>query len=83
MVLCYKEENLVRPVLCLDGTALLGRNRLELLRAVNKQIGVGLGNDSSLVGFLDEELVTLLLGEMNGILLGLEVEAGALHVIGG
>lgn len=63
--------------------ALLGTDVLQLLWAVHEVVGVSLGNDSALVGLLDKVFVTLLVGKVDGILLGLEVEVGALHVVGG
>lgn len=62
--------------------ALLGTDVLQLLGAVNEVVGVGLGDDSALVGLLDKVLVSLLVGKVDGIFLGLEVEVGALHVVG-
>lgn len=73
-----KEENVQRVPPC----ALLGTDVLKLLWAVHEVVGVSLGDDSALVGLLDKVLVALLVGEVDGILLGLEVEVGALHVIG-
>lgn len=50
---------------------------------MDKVVRVGLGNESALIWLLDEELVSLLLGEHNGIFLRLEVDIGTLHTIGG
>jgi len=44
--------------------------------------GVVLGRAFGLVRLLDEELVALLLAEVDRLLLGVELEVGALHVIG-
>lgn len=54
---------------------------LQLARAVDELGGVSLRDDLALVGLLNEVLVALLVGEVDGVLLGLEVEAGALHVV--
>jgi hypothetical protein len=61
---------------------LLRSNSLELLRAVNEVVRIRLRNELPLVGLLDEVLVTLLVGESNCILLRLELDSVALHVIG-
>lgn len=60
---------------------LFGPDLLQLARAVNELGGVGLGHDLALVGLLHKVLVSLLVGELDRILLRLEVEAGALHVV--
>lgn len=52
---------------------------LELVGCVHKVVGVGLGGKFALLGRLDKVLVPLLFGEGDGVLLGLEVEVGALH----
>jgi len=62
---------------------LLGRNDLELLGAVSEKVGVRLGDELSLVGLLDKVLVTLLVGEVDGILLALELQPVAVHEVGG
>lgn len=49
---------------------------------MHKIIGVRLGDDPSLIRLLHEILIPLLLGEQDGILLGLEIEMGALEEIG-
>ena len=56
---------------------LLRSDLLQLLRAVYKLIGIRLGNDPPLVGLLHEELISLLVGKADGVLLGFEVEVGA------
>lgn len=62
-------------------TFLLRADLLELASRVEEVVGIGLGSEASRVGLLDEVLVALLLGKRNGILLGLEVHVGALHVV--
>lgn len=54
---------------------------LELAGAKKEVVGVSLGGEFAGVGLLHEELVALLLSKVNGILLGLEAEMCALHVI--
>lgn len=49
---------------------------------MHKIVGVRLGDDAPLIRLLHEILIPLLLGEQDGILLGLEVEMGALEEIG-
>lgn len=56
---------------------------LELAGAVEKVVGVGLGGELASVGLLDKVLVALLVGKVDGVLLGLEAEVGALHKVGG
>lgn len=73
-----KQENVQRVPPC----ALLGTDVLQLLWAVHEVVGVCLGDDFALVGFLDEVLVALLVGKVDGVVLGLEVQVGALHVVG-
>lgn len=62
---------------------LFGVDDLELLRLMKVVVRIGLGLELSLLGFLHKVFVSLLLGEPDGILLALEVQVGALHVIGG
>lgn len=62
---------------------LLCAHRLELLGAVKELVGVSLGDNSPLVGLLDKEFVALLLGKVDGVVLGLEVQMCALHEVGG
>lgn len=54
---------------------------LELAGAVEEVVGVSLGGELPGVRLLHEELVALLLSKVNGILLGLEAEMCALHVV--
>lgn len=54
---------------------------LELSGGVQEVVGIRLGSKLARVGLLDKVLVALLLGEVNGILLALEVDVGALHEI--
>lgn len=55
---------------------------LQLLGAVHKLRRVCLWHDPPLIGFLHEELVPLLLGKADGVVLALEVEMRALHHVG-
>lgn len=55
---------------------------LELLGFVKEVVRVGLGHEAALVRLLDKILIALLLGKSDGILLGLELDVGALHTIG-
>lgn len=55
---------------------------LELARDVGEEISIRLGNKLALVGLLHKILVTLLVGELDGILLGLELDAMAVHEVG-
>ena len=55
---------------------------LQFARAVDELSGVGLGNSLALVGLLHKVLVALLVGEVDRVLLGVEVETGALHHVG-
>lgn len=52
---------------------------LQLAGAVDELCSIGLGDDLALVRLLDEVLVALLVGKVDRVVLGLEVEAGALH----
>lgn len=56
---------------------------LELFRRIEEVVRIRLGSKVSLVGLLDVVLVTLLLSKANGVLLGLEVDVGALHGVCG
>ena len=60
-------------------SALLSAHKLELAGGVEEVIGVGLGGEGAALGFLDEVLVPLLLGEGDGVLLGLELQLRPLH----
>lgn len=60
-----------------------GLDVLELLVLEKEVVGVSLGDETALIGLLDKVLISLLLGESNGILLGLELDVGALHAVGG
>lgn len=60
-----------------------GLDVLEFLRLVKEVVGIGLGHKPALIGLLHKVFVALLLGKGNGILLGLELEVGSLHTIGG
>jgi hypothetical protein len=54
---------------------------LQLTSAVEEVIGVSLWRELAGVGLLHEIFVALLLGEVNGVLLALEVEICALHEV--
>ena len=48
---------------------------------MGKVVGVGLGNEPTLIGLLDKILITLLLGKPDGLFLCPEGNASALHAI--
>ena len=73
-----KEENVQRCPPC----ALLGTDVLQLLWAVHEVVGVSLGDDSALVGLLNKVFVTLLVGKVDGVLLGLELDPLSIHKVG-
>lgn len=50
---------------------------------MDKVVRVSLGNESALIWLLDKELISLLLGEHDGVFLRFEVDVGALHAVGG
>jgi len=58
-------------------------NSLELLWGVYKVIGISLWGECSRIRLLDEVFISLLLGERNGVLFGLEIYVCALHEVGG
>lgn len=60
-----------------------GLDVLELLRLVKEVVGISLGHEPALIRLLHKVFIALLLGKGNGILLGLELEVGALHGIRG
>lgn len=66
-----------------QSSPLLRPNVLQLVGRVEEVVRVGLGRDLAALGLLHEVLIALLVGEVDGILLGLEVELGALHHVGG
>ena len=55
---------------------------LKLLVLVEEVVRVSLGCEAALVGLLDKIFIALLVGESDRILLGIELEVGALHSIG-
>lgn len=59
----------------------LRSNMLQLLIAPKKIVGVCFRHNLSFVWFLHEILITLLLGEADGIFLTLEIDVCALHEI--
>lgn len=63
--------------------SLLRPHLLQLARAVHELGSVGLGHTLALVGLLHEVLVALLVRKVDRVLLGVEVEASALHGVGG
>lgn len=48
---------------------------------MNKVIRVGLGGKPTLIRLLDKEFISLLLRKPDGVLLGLEIQIGALHAV--
>ena len=52
---------------------------LQLVGGVEEIVGICLGGELARLRLLNEVLVALLLGECDGVLLGLEVHVGALH----
>lgn len=60
-----------------------GLDVLELLRLVKEVVGISLGHETALIRLLHKVFVALLLGKGNGVLLGFELEVGALHGIRG
>lgn len=60
---------------------LLRADVLEFAGAEEEVVGVSLGGELAGVGLLHEELVALLLSKVNSILLSLEAEMCALHVV--
>lgn len=61
---------------------LFGLDVLELLGLVDKVVGVSLGDETTLVGFLNKVLVALLLRKGNGILLRVELDVSSLQAVG-
>lgn len=61
---------------------LFGLDVLELLGLVDKVVGVSLGDETTLVRFLDKVFVALLLREGNGILLRVELDVSSLQAVG-
>lgn len=55
---------------------------LQLVRGIQEIVGISLRSELSALRFLDKVLVPLLLGKTDGVLLGPEVDPGALHEIG-
>lgn len=62
---------------------LFGVDDLERLRLVEVVVGIRLGLELPLLGLLHKVFVALLLGKPDGVLLALEVQMSALHVISG
>lgn len=54
---------------------------LQLLGGVQEVVRISLGSELARVGFLNKVLVALLLGKVNGILLGPEVDIRSLHKV--
>jgi hypothetical protein len=61
---------------------LLGPYDLEFSRDMSEEVGIRLGDELPLVRFLHKVLVTLLVGEVDGILLGFELYPVAVHEVG-
>lgn len=53
----------------------------DLLGLVHEVVGICLGNELALIGFLNKVFVSLLLRKQDGVLLGFEVDVSALHDI--
>jgi len=64
-------------------TQSFGLDVLELLVLEKEVVGISLRDEAALIRLLNKVLISLLLGKSNGILLRLELEARALHAIGG
>lgn len=60
-----------------------GLNVSDLLGLVNEVVGIGLGHEAALIRLLDKVFVALLLGKGDCVFLGLELQVGALHAVGG
>lgn len=67
----------------MTASPLLGPDEFKLLWCIQEVIGVGFGRKSPLVWLLDKVLVALLFGKVDSLLLGIELELGALHKITG
>jgi hypothetical protein len=61
---------------------LLGPYDLELSRNVSEEVGIRLGHELPLVRLLHKVLVTLFVGEVDGVLFGLELYPVAVHEVG-
>lgn len=70
-----------QPTLPPPGHISLGPDNLQLLGAIQKVVGVRLGRKVALVRLLHKVLVPLLLGKLNGLLLGAEGQVRALHKV--
>lgn len=62
--------------------SLLCEHYLQLAWNVGEEVGIGLWLELALVGFLHKVLVALLVGEVDGVLLGVELDAVAVHEVG-
>lgn len=56
---------------------------LQLLGLVCKEVGIRLGDELPLIGLLHKVLVSLLVGEVDGVLLAVELNSVAIHEVGG
>lgn len=54
---------------------------LELARRVREVVRVGLRNEPAVIRLLHEVFIALLLGKLDGIIPGLELQVGTLHAI--
>lgn len=61
---------------------LLRPHLLQLLRTVDELVGIRLWDDSPRIRLLHKILISLLVGEIDGVFLGLEVKVCALHEVG-
>lgn len=62
-------------------TRLFGLDVLELAGRVREVVRVGLRNKPAVIRLLHEVFIALLLGKLDGIVLGLELQVGTLHAI--
>lgn len=83
LVIEFSRENWQICTLYSTKVKSFGLNVLDLLGFVKEVVGVSLGHETALVWLLDKVFVSLLLGESNGIFLGLKFDVSALHSVGG
>ena len=65
------------------GLLLFGLNVSKLFRRIQEVIGVCFGVEGAVIGLLDVILIALLVGKLDGVLFGTEIEMCALHSVGG
>lgn len=78
---CVLKEFIYNMMSCADTLHLFRPDVLELLGRVEEVVGVSLGADLPRLGLLNKVLVALLLSKVNGVVLALEVDVGALHEV--